>query len=52
MQLKIRYFNIFISMVVIFQNGGHNIHVLISLLLISIEKIFVFKYTFSGQRQD
>ena len=48
MQLKIRLFNIFISMVVIFQNGCQNIHVLISPLLINM----VFKYAFSEPRQD
>ena len=38
MQLKIPKFNIFISMVIIFRNGRQNIHVLISQLLINIEK--------------
>ena len=38
MQFKIPKFIIFISMVVIFQNGRQNVHVLIAPLLINIEK--------------
>ena len=37
-------------MVVIFQNGRQNIHVLILPFLINVKKILVFKYTFSGPR--
>ena len=43
---------IFISMVAFFQNGRQNIPVLITPLLINIEKNLGVKYTFSGPRQD